>query len=59
MDDSSAPTPKTPGPRRTGWPYVAGAVITLAIQTGWSPADVRSLAIALLTLVSVVYAAQR
>lgn len=52
------PTPKLtdpsgPGPRN-GWPYVIAAVITLAIQSGWQPADVRALALALMTAIVII-----
>lgn len=59
MDVSQQSSSKSPGPQRTGWSYVAGAVITLAIQSGWSPAEVRSLTIGLLVLVALIYQAQR
>jgi hypothetical protein len=59
MDLSQQSSSKSPEPQRTGWPYIAGAVITLAIQSGWSPADVRSLSAALLVLVAVIYRAQQ
>jgi hypothetical protein len=47
-----------PGPRRSAWPAVVGAVLTLTVQAGWSPADVRTLAIALLVLIAVIITAQ-
>jgi hypothetical protein len=58
VDDSPTSAPRTPRPRRTSWPYVAGAVLAITIQSGWNPADVRALAIVLLALVAVIYAAQ-
>lgn len=52
------PSNKTPSPRRAGWPYMVGAVLTLAIQQGWNPSDVRQLATAVLILVALIYSAQ-
>jgi hypothetical protein len=53
------PQTATPtGPRRSAWPAVVGAILTLTVQAGWSPAEVRALAIALLVLIAVVVTAQ-
>jgi hypothetical protein len=52
------PNSQPPSPRRAGWSYVISAVLSLAIQQGWSPADVRQLAIVLLVLLALVYRAQ-
>ncbi len=46
------------GPRRNPWPAMVGAVLTLAVQAGWSPAEVRSLAIELLVLIALIVTSQ-
>ncbi len=56
MERSPASVPVPPDPRRTGWPYIVGAVLTIAIQSDWSPAEVCALAAILFTLVAVIYA---
>ncbi len=48
-----------PSPRRANWPYVIGAMITLAIQQGWSPAEVKELAAVSLVLLALIHSAQR
>ncbi|MFC8512771.1 hypothetical protein [Streptomyces sp. NPDC057257] len=52
------PSNQPPSPHRVGWPYVICAVLSLAIQQGWSPTDVRQLAIVVLVLLALVYCAQ-
>ena len=44
------------GPRRNSWPTMVGAVLTLTVQAGWSPAEVRGLAIELLVLIALIVA---
>lgn len=46
------------GPRRNPWPAMVGAVLTLTVQAGWSPAEVRSLAIGLLALIALIVTSQ-
>jgi hypothetical protein len=52
-------TPKIPGPQRTNWQYVIGAVIILTIEAGWNPTDVRALAATMLALIAVIHAARK
>jgi hypothetical protein len=37
---------------------MVGAVLTLPVQAGWSPAEVRSLAIGLLALIALIVTSQ-
>ncbi|MFE5894889.1 hypothetical protein ACFQ6E_39020 [Streptomyces sp. NPDC056462] len=46
------PGPRTP--RHPNWPYAVTAILALALQTGWDPADVRSLGVVLLALIAVI-----
>ena len=56
---SNLPQTATPnGPRRNHWPTMVGAVLTFTIQAGWSPVEVRSLAIELLVLIALIVTAR-
>ncbi|MFE5966205.1 hypothetical protein [Streptomyces sp. NPDC056463] len=46
------------GPRRS-WPYAVTAIIVLALQQGWSAADITKLAVVLLVLIALVTRAGR
>jgi hypothetical protein len=50
---------KQPKSNGTGWPYAVGAILALAIQSGWSPGNVQNLAVIILALLPVIYAARR
>ncbi|MGP3927219.1 hypothetical protein [Streptomyces sp. 8N616] len=43
--------------RRTNWAYAVAAVLVLALQAGWDPADIRNLAVAMLVLIALLHAA--
>jgi len=47
-------TPNSPQRQRPSWPYVAAAVLVLALQQGWSSTDVITLATCLLVLIALV-----
>lgn len=55
MEHVTPPTPTSPGPHRSDWPYVVGAVLALAIRSGWAPYDVCSLAFVMLGLVAAIH----
>ncbi|MDQ1024703.1 hypothetical protein QF035_002285 [Streptomyces umbrinus] len=44
--------------RRTTWAYAVAAVLVVALQSGWDPAEVRNLAMAMLVLIALIYAAR-
>jgi hypothetical protein len=47
-------TNPTPGRPRRSWPYIVSAVLVLALQQGWNPEHVISLAAVLLVLIALV-----
>lgn len=47
-------TPNSPQRQRRSWPYVVAAALVLALQQGWSPTDVITLATCLLVLIALV-----
>lgn len=56
---SNLPQTVTPnGPRRNPWPTTVAAVLTLTIQAGWSPTEVRRLAVELLVLIALIVTSQ-
>jgi hypothetical protein len=58
MASNTAPAPRPSGSRNPGLACIAGGLLTLAIQSGWSPGDVRSLAVMLIALIAAIGAAQ-
>ncbi|MEV6406629.1 hypothetical protein AB0M58_27445 [Streptomyces bobili] len=46
-------------PTRRSWPYAITAIVVLAFENGWEPAEIRSLTAVLLVLVAVIHAASR
>lgn len=44
--------------RRNSWAYAVTAVMIVALQTGWAPADVTGLAVVMLVLIAFICAAR-
>ncbi|MFJ7267709.1 hypothetical protein ACIQV3_13825 [Streptomyces sp. NPDC099050] len=47
----------TPGPqgnKHRSWPYAVTAILVLALQQGWAPRDVATLAAVLMGLIALV-----
>lgn len=52
--------PSLPRPPHTSnWPYVVLTVFLVAISSGWTPADVKTLGLLLLPFIVVAYAYRR
>lgn len=48
------PKPNSPQPQRRSWPYAVTATIALALQQGWDPEQVITLATCLLVLIALI-----
>lgn len=51
------PTPDPQGKKSPSWPYAITAILVLALQQGWEPRDIATLAAVLLVLIALVRSA--